>query len=700
MCSTTRRTEVYRSPPEARADAIGLREPVADRTPRDEPDEPLLEALRRRTEFDAFLFRLSKTLIGLPEHEVDLNMAGALAEVGTFLKMDRVTLLEVAPDRTEMRVAYSWSSDGGLDALPRITYSMQPWWMRQVLRGEVSLASRIDDLPDDAAAERQYLRDRGVASAASIPLRVGGEIAGAISFVTARRYETWSPELIDQLRAIADVLWNALRRHRALQALIASQHLVRESEERFRLAMNNVACGVYTLDLEGLVTYVNPAAEAMFGWTSAELLGKKMHDVTHHKHPDGTTFPANECPELQVLENGTELREQADVFLRKDGSFFPVMYSVSLLKKDGVAVGLVIGCRDDTARREAERTVRESEQRFRLLAEALPTLIWMSGPDKRCIYFNQGWLEFTGRPLESQLGDGWVEGVHDDDRERCLETYVDAFDRRAPFHMEYRLRRHDGVHRWVCDYGVPRLADDQSFAGYIGACIDVTDRKLATDALSMLSQRLIEAQEQERARVARELHDDIGQRIALCMLYLQTLESRLRSSLPVEVELRQAIDAATSLTADVQSLSHRLHSSNLKMLGLQAAARDLCRDLSCYSGVTVEFQCDGFRTEVPENVSVCLYRVLQEGLQNAIKHSGSERVEVVLEESEDGFTLIVQDEGRGVPAADGLNRLGLGLISMRERLKLVSGEMTIEARSPRGTVLRARVPRYVANGAG
>ncbi len=111
--------------------------------------------------------------------------------------------------------------------------------------------------------------------------------------------------------------------HRALGLNNRDQSL-REHDERFRLAMNNVASGGYTLDLQGLVTYVNPAAETMFGWTNAELLGRKMHDVTHYKHPDGTPFPSSDCPGLQVLQKGIELREHEDVFIRKDGSFFPL----------------------------------------------------------------------------------------------------------------------------------------------------------------------------------------------------------------------------------------------------------------------------------------------------------------------------------------------------------------------------------------
>ncbi len=232
---------------------------------------------------------------------------------------------------------------------------------------------------------------------------------------------------------------------------------LREREELFRLAMNNVASGVYTLDLNGLVTYMNPAAEVMFGWTNAELLGRKMHDVTHYKHPDGSPFPASDCPGLQVLQKGVELREFEDTFIRKDDRFFPVVYSASPLKTEGTAVGIVVGFRDDTPRREAERALRESEARFRLVTNTAPVLLWMTGVDKLCTFVNDGWLEFTGRSLEEELGSGWSQDVHPDDVEICLETYATAFDRREPFQMEYRVRRRDGEFRWVLDRGVPEI---------------------------------------------------------------------------------------------------------------------------------------------------------------------------------------------------------------------------------------------------
>ena len=126
-----------------------------------------------------------------------------------------------------------------------------------------------------------------------------------------------------------------------------------------------------------------------------------------------------------------------------------------------------------------EPTNSESEARFRLVANTAPVMIWMSGPDRLCTYFNQPWLEFTGRSTEAERGNGWAEGVHPEDSEKCLETYTKAFDQRQSFQMEYRLRRRDGEYRWIFDLGVPRWNADGSFAGYIGSCLDTTERKRA-----------------------------------------------------------------------------------------------------------------------------------------------------------------------------------------------------------------------------
>jgi PAS domain S-box-containing protein len=155
--------------------------------------------------------------------------------------------------------------------------------------------------------------------------------------------------------------------------------------------------------------------------------------------------------------------------------------------------------RDITEHKRAEAALYESESRFRTMTDATPIMVWQSGADKRCDYFNKGWLEFTGRTMEQELGNGWTEGLHPDDLQPSLDAYLSAFDRREPFSLEYRLRHRSGEHRWILDRGVPRFGPDGAFLGYIGGCIDIHDRKSAEQELKVASDSA------EQARAAAEL---------------------------------------------------------------------------------------------------------------------------------------------------------------------------------------------------
>src|SRR5262249_27865986 len=134
-------------------------------------------------------------------------------------------------------------------------------------------------------------------------------------------------------------------------------------------------------------------------------------------------------------------------------------------------------------RKRAEEALRASEEKFRILADTAPVMIWMAGVDKLCTFFNKRWLDFTGRAMEKELGNGWTECVHPEDYDRCLEIYVSSFEAREPFEMEYRLRRFHGEYRWLLDHGVPRFSSSGDFLGYIGSCIDITERKEIEEAL-------------------------------------------------------------------------------------------------------------------------------------------------------------------------------------------------------------------------
>jgi PAS domain S-box-containing protein len=341
--------------------------------------------------------------------------------------------------------------------------------------------------------------------------------------------------------------------------------------------------------------------------------------------------------------------------------------------------------------RRLKNHLRESEERFRLGANTAPVMIWAARTDGKCSYFNKTWLKFTGRRIEEELGDGWTEGVHPGDVNRCLKTYTEAFKQRDSFEMEYRLRRKDGEYRWVLNNGAPRFTPDGTFAGYIGSCIDITDRKLAQESLATIGRRLIEAHEAERTWIGRELHDDINQRLALLANELDRWSQNASNNEVIEL-VRHTRTQIAEIAQDVQGLSHRLHSSKLDYLGLARAAESFCRELSEKIKVEIVFEHAGIPNNLSKEVSVCVFRVLQEGLQNAVKHSGVRSFAVDLHGTGNSIELTVVDFGNGFEEQEAFTRHGLGLISMRERLQLVHGELSVKSQPGTGTTIRARVP--------
>jgi PAS domain S-box-containing protein len=375
-----------------------------------------------------------------------------------------------------------------------------------------------------------------------------------------------------------------------------------------------------------------------------------------------------------------------------------VIGGTSLVLFQGLLIGGLVWQR--ARRRKAEAAVHESEERFRLVANSAPVLIWMSGPDKLCTYFNQSWLEFTGRPLQAQLGNGWTQAVHPEDLNSCMDAYTEAFDRLVQFQVEYRLRRSDGEYRWVLDTGVPRFNHDSSLAGYIGSCIDITERKMAEDAVATLSGRLIEAQDEERKRIAREIHDDYSQRVALFAVNLEQLaEIHGASSAEASQKVHELLSSIGGLAEDLHALSHRLHSSTLESLGLVAGLKAFCAEFSDQQGIEVDFASENVPHDIPGDATLAIFRIAQEALRNVKKHSGANSALVRLEWAGDRLHLSVSDLGNGFDSNRPSAERGIGIRSMEERLRLLGGQLEIQSLLMEGTRIDAWLPLKMARAA-
>jgi len=499
------------------------------------------------------------------------------------------------------------------------------------------------------------------------------------------------PDLVETLKRLPNhtiVLFTGMGQDAAGTKFISGE----EAVEKVVAAANAPVFGMNDINLGhgevgGKVSYIREQGRIAGDMALRMLKGERPQDIPTVRDITTYMFDSRALKRWGFKESDLP---PGSILLNRKATFWEsykwyVISSISLFLLEALLISGLLWQR--TRRRHAENVVRESERRFRLVANTAPVMIWMSGTDKLCTYVNQAWLDFTGRNFAAEMGSGWVESIHPEDAKACFDIYSQAFNRREPFTMQYRVRRHDGDYRWVLDRGVPRFNDDHSFAGYTGSCVDITDRKLAEEALSGVSRRLIESQEQERSRIGRELHDDINQQLALLAVELDRLDKN-GSTKDLQGFKRRVMEIARA----VEALSHQLHSSKLEYLGLAAAAKSFCKEFSETHNVKIDFTQNGVPRNLPGEVALCVFRVLQEGLQNAVKYSGADHFEVELCGTAADIWLRVRDFGRGFSVDDAMKTKGLGLVSMRERVNLVKGEIVIKSQPMAGTEISMHVP--------
>ena len=396
-----------------------------------------------------------------------------------------------------------------------------------------------------------------------------------------------------------------------------------------------------------------------------------------HWHISESTLPAS----TQVLYREPSLWEQGQKYF---------LAAIAVILIQALLISALFWQRE--RRRKTEIQLRKSEERFSKAFQEGPLAITIASMgDGRYVEVNETFQLQTGWKRDEVIGRTPVDiGLWTDPDQRT------AFMKQLLANgkvrdLEVGIRRKDGQVRM--SLGSAEAIEVNGEPCVLSIFADITDRKQAEEAMSGFSRRLIEAEETERTRIARELHDDINQRLAMVAVSLKTLNHDLPDS---EVKAKRCIDATcervSELESDVQALSHRLHSSKLEYLGLQAAASGFCRELSERQNVKVNFYCEGIPEGLSEEVSLCLFRVLQEAVHNAVKYSGVDRLEVSLSGVSNAIELRVHDSGAGFDLKVRSNGHGLGLTSMRERLKLVGGECSIDSEPGHGTTVLARVP--------
>ena len=623
--------------------------------------------------------------IGVPRFDQDRVFVGY---IGICVDVTEPKRTEEALQHKEMELTEaqrlagvgSWQWDARVD---KVIWSEELY--RLVGRDPKLPAPSFKEHPSLFTAE-SWERLQGVVKEA---LQTGAPYELDIEILSPESTTKWAIARGEPLRDAGDQIIGLRGTVQDITARKQAEEALRESEEQFRTLAEAIPQLCWMARGNGHIfwynqrwyTYTGTTAEQMEGWG-----WQSVHDLQ--------TLP-------KVLERWKASISTAEPFdmvfpLRgADGVFRSFLTRVMPIKDAEGRVVRWFGTNTDiTKLRDAQEALRTSEERLRMgqWAAHIGTFEWIirTGvsiwtPELEAMY---------GLPLGGFGGTktAFENLVHPDDRSRVIDLIDEAVKTGQPTEGEWRVVWPDGSLHWIAARGQVFLNESGEPSRMFGVHLDVTERKQAEEVLSGMTRKLVEAQEQERARIARELHDDITQRLAMLAIEIEQLQEHPETPSKVRDRADELSRRTKEISTDVQALSHELHSSKLDYLGIVGGMKSWCSEFGERQGMEIEFKSSGLPNSLPSETSLCLFRVLQEALHNAAKYSGVKRVDVQLREESCEIHLIVSDLGKGFDVASAMQDRGLGVTSMQERVRLVGGTIVIDSKPLGGTTIHVRVP--------
>jgi PAS domain S-box-containing protein len=468
-----------------------------------------------------------------------------------------------------------------------------------------------------------------------------------------------------------------------------AEEALRNSEERFRLAAQAGKMFAYEWDVATDVVVRSGDVADVLGPTSDAPLTRQQ--ALARVYPDDRALFLASATERTPEDPNVEITYR---MFSSDGSVVWVEKTAhAFFDDEGRMVRMIGMISAITERKRAEETLRESEEKFRSVFQDAGVGMVIVSPEGRYLAANGTFCDYLGYTEKELLGKTVESVTFPEDWPIFSQKLREVLSEGRLQRLEKRCLHKSG--RIVCTESTASVIRNRDGVPqyFVGGVLDVTKRKEAEEALSTLNRRLIEAQEQERTRIARDLHDDINQRIAMLAIDLDGVKQDPRISVPeVRSFLNGLSERLSELGMEIQAMAHRLHSSKLEYLGIVAAMKALCAEFGEHQKVKVDFKHNDVPKALPQDISLCLFRVLQEAMSNAVKHSGERHFEVVLACTLDQLHLTVADHGAGFDPQTVLSSGGLGLTSMRERVRLVDGTFAVDSKPRGGTTVHVWVP--------
>jgi PAS domain S-box-containing protein len=476
-----------------------------------------------------------------------------------------------------------------------------------------------------------------------------------------------------------------------------AEKTVRESEERFRMAAQVGKMFAYDWDITtGLIVRSGESARIL---GIDETTPVSYEELMARVHPDDRERleaalaelspgkPQLEISYRRVLPDGTVVWVE-----RKGQGYFD---------EHGKIRRIIGSVADITERKLAEEALRQKDKELSEAQRLAEVGSWRWDAQSDIVTWSEELYRIAGRDPTMPAPDFKDHaGLFTAESYKRLQRAVEeALQKGASYELDLEMVRPDGTTRWVRARGEALGDTTGRIVRLRGTAQDITERKLAEEALAGIGGRLIEAHEEERTWIARELHDDITQRLALLTIDLELAgQDPTDSVAEIRNRVREQSKRVQEISTDVQAISHRLHSSKLQYLGIVAAANSFCQELAAQRKVEIDFTHADIPPTVPEEISLCLFRVMQEALHNAVKHSGVRHFEVELRGAQDGLHIAVRDGGLGFDPRGMSNERGLGIVSMHERVNLVKGTFSIDSQHGRGATINAWVPLTTKSG--
>jgi len=670
----------------------------------EQPEDKSCYEIEKRLRFESLLTEISTRYINMPANQVDAEIVNDQRRICEFLGLDLSALWQWTDDSPRFLTLTHLHSipEGPAQPVGIDAQESFPWQLQKMLEGE-TLALNTEDMPPEAARDIESLRHYGVKSSVVIPLSAGGgPLIGVLSFDTLREERDWPDELVNRLQLVAQIFSNALARKEA-------DRMLRESEARLSLAADSAEAGLWELDCDTTQFWTTERAREIFGYDDEQNIDMKR--FAQSVLPED--FPMLQQAIIRSLEEKEPINIEYRITASKGKMKWIHSSGRPYFKPDGRPERLLGISIDITERKASEYEHSRDQERLASAFDIAGLGSYEMGENYLLSSLDDRMREFLGVPPEEEENGRqfWLAHIHPNDVPQVLEVSKKVLEGGVDrFAVEYRYIHPGGKILWFNHLSrvLKRDADGRA-TQVIGTLQDITERKLMEAKLreseellrdnqkdlQKLAGRLISVKEEELRRLSRELHDDLTQRLAVLAIETGKLELHLleESFLPESFQKVSTIkEQLIEISKDVHRISRQLHPTILDDLGLIRAVEAECTAIGQREGVEIIFTSKDVPNHLPPDVPLCLYRIVQEGLNNCISHSGAKSCEVILKGSDETISLEVKDTGSGFDPVEVRDKPGLGLSSMRERVQLVGGYFKIDTGPDRGTSLHVSIP--------